>query len=399
MKRIISLLAAAFTLITLAACAEKVKPVKSSGAVWQYTYAGVEHHYLDAVCAYLAEYDADHLELADGMIPCITSIDIDNDDQKNIRFFGIFDIYNYALSEKTLVEKSAKRLVGLFELEQLDGGKCSVKNASLVDENDAAAIEKLCGGREMALEGLKNPVVSEESRRLYVSQFVKKNGIDAEKYKKANGEEIAITYQKKASPSWVAQLPEAAETDCLIVVDITSGTNAVLTMHEKNADGTWNQTLDDAAFIGKNGPGKTREGDTKTPLGTFGFNAALGINDDPGCAIPYIKVNDTHYWVADSNSAHYNKLVSTDEYTDFDVEEAERIMDYPNAYKYLLNTTYNEQCAPGVGSAIFLHCYREQRTYTGGCISIPFESMEYVMKHISPDAKIIIRMQPDGISY
>ena len=74
-------------------------------------------------------------------------------------------------------------------------------------------------------------------------------------------------------------------------------------------------------------------------------------------------------------------------------------MDYPNAYKYLLNTTYNEQCAPGVGSAIFLHCYREQRTYTGGCISIPFESMEYVMKHISPDAKIIIRMQPDGISY
>ena len=89
----------------------------------------------------------------------------------------------------------------------------------------------------------------------------------------------------------------------------------------------------------------------------------------------------------------YNKLVTTTEYTDFDPDASERIVDYPNAYKYILNTTYNEDGTPMKGSAIFLHCYREQRTYTGGCISIPFDKMEYVMTHVQPDSKIIIRMK------
>ena len=76
------------------------------------------------------------------------------------------------------------------------------------------------------------------------------------------------------------------------------------------------------------------------------------------------------------------------------MEDAEHLVDYPNAYRLILNTTYNEAGTPGLGSAIFLHCYREQRTYTGGCISIPYESMKYVMTHIRPDAKIVIRLKP-----
>ena len=245
----------------------------------------------------------------------------------------------------------------------------------------------------MALEGLTNPVATEETRRFFISEYVKKSGLKASSYKPLNSESLLIDYVKYNSPDWVKELPEAKETDCIIVVDVTVGSNAILTMHEKNADGVWEQTLDDAAFVGKNGINKTREGDTKTPVGTFGFNKALGINDDPGCALHYTKVNDSHYWDCDSNSEHYNTLVSIDEYKDFSTDDSEHIVDYPNAYKYILNTTYNEECVPNAGSAIFLHCYREQRTYTGGCISIPLESMEYVMKRITDDAKIIIRKQ------
>ena len=387
MKQILCVLIAVCVILSLLGCERKV----STGAVWQYSYAGTEHSYLEAISEYLAKYDADNLEISDGFIPCITSVEIDNSDENDIKLWGIFDIYNYALSEETLEEKNGKRLIGMFSLAQLEDGKCSVKEASFVDEGDDAAIEALCRDHDMALEGLKNPIATEETRRFFISEYVKKSGLKASAYKPLDGESMPIEYVKKASPDWVKTLPEAEETDSLIVVNVTVGSNAVLTMHEKNADGIWEQTLDEAAFIGKNGVGKTKEGDTKTPLGTFGFNKALGINDDPGCALPYTKVNDSHYWDCDSNSGHYNTLVSTDDYKDFSTDDSEHIVDYPNAYKYILNTTYNEECIPNAGSAIFLHCYREQRTYTGGCISIPLDSMEYVMTHIKSDSKIIIR--------
>ena len=389
MKRIVCVLIVLCVMFSLLGCERKV----STGAVWQYSYAGIEHSYLEAISDYLAKFDAENLEISDGFIPCITSVEIDNSDDKDIKLWGIFDIYNYALSEETLVEKNGKRLLGMFRLEQLEDGSCSVKEAFFADEGDTAVIEELCKGHEMALEGLTNPVATEETRRFFISEYVKKSGLKASSYKPLNSESLLIDYVKYNSPEWVKELPEAKETDCIIVVDVTVGSNAILTMHEKNADGVWEQTLDDAAFVGKNGINKTREGDTKTPVGTFGFNKALGINDDPGCALHYTKVNDSHYWDCDSNSEHYNTLVSIDEYKDFSTDDSEHIVDYPNAYKYILNTTYNEECVPNAGSAIFLHCYREQRTYTGGCISIPLESMEYVMKRITDDAKIIIRKQ------
>ena len=383
----------------LAGCGESEEQTDEqateTGATWQYEYAGIEHPYLEAISDYLVEYNDENLEQADGMIPCITSIEIDNDDMSSIKLWGIFDIYNYSLQDGTLVEENGTRLLGMFDLNQEeDGGPCTVNDAVFVNEGDEDAISELCAGHDMALAGLTDPKVTQESRRWFISEFVKAAGLDVTQYQMSDGEEVPLVYEAEASPVWVEELPEASETDSLIVVDITIGSNAVLTMHEKNKDGNWEQTLDEAAFIGKNGPGKTMEGDLKTPLGTFGFNDALGINDDPGCALEYTKVNDTHYWVGDSNSDRYNTLVSTDEYTDFDMDASEHIVDYPNAYKYILNTTYNEERIPNKGSAIFLHCYREQRTYTGGCISIPLEKMEYVMQHVAKDTKIIIRMQP-----
>ena len=373
-----------------------MEPVEefASQAVWKYEYAGVEHPYLVAVTDYLREYGEENLVITGGLIPCVTSLQIDNDDSSDIRMWGIFDIYNYSLRDYTLVEESGERLLGLFHLSQAADGTCAVTGTEFVEEGDDAAIEALCAGYDLALNGLKDPVVTEETRRWYISQFVRAEGLDAVQYQPAGCDPVPLEYEAQESPEWVAALPEADQTDSLIVVDITVGSNAILTMHEKNSDGVWMQTLDEAAFIGKNGPGKTREGDLRTPIGTFGFNAAFGINDDPGCALGYVKVDDTYYWVADSNSDRYNTMVSTRDYTDFNTGESEHLIEMTNAYKYALNTTYNEECEPGKGSAIFLHCYREERTYTGGCISIPLEKMEYVMRHVQAGTKIIIRMAP-----
>jgi len=399
MKHLLSLFLVFSLTLTLSACgtepaedAAKGDGTASTGEIWQYSYAGVEHPYLTAISNYLAAYDAENLEIKDGMIPCITALQIDNDDDADIKVWGIFDIYNYSLKDKVLVEENGTRLMGLFHLCQDQNGT-AVTDASFVDEGDTDAIEALCEDYDLALNGMKDPVVTEESRRWYISQFVEAEGLDADHYQPAGSDPLPLAYEPQPSPDEIADLPEASETDSLIIVDITVGSNAILTMHEKDADGNWQQTLDEAAFIGKNGPGKTKEGDLMTPLGTLGFNAALGILDDPGCtAFEYTKVDDSHYWDADSNSDRYNTLVSTNDYTDFNLDDSEHIVDYPNAYKYILNTTYNEEGTPNKGSAIFLHCYREERTYTGGCISIPVDKMEYVMTHIQPDSKIILRM-------
>lgn len=395
MKRMIWILCPACILFSLV-CFGAGDPGSASGRrfPWRYSYAGTEHAYLEAISDYLLGYYEERPELGDGMIPCFTSLEVDNENEKDIKFWGIFDIYTYSLKEETLIEESGTRLLGLFRLEQDKEGKCHVIEASFVEPGDTDAIQELCKGHDLALEGMLHPTVAEESRRWYIAQFVKAAGIPADKYQPAGSEAMPICYEKQASPDWLYELLETRETDCILVVDIGVGSNAVLTMHEKNAKGLWEQTLDEAAFIGKNGSGKAREGDTKTPLGSFGFNAALGIDDDPGCPLPYTKVDASHYWDCDGTSARYNSLVSTDDYTDFHLEDAEHLVDYPNAYRLILNTTYNEAGTPGLGSAIFLHCYREQRTYTGGCISIPYESMKYVMTHIQPDAKIVIRLKP-----
>ena len=136
---------------------------------------------------------------------------------------------------------------------------------------------------------------------------------------------------------------------------------------------------------------KTKEGDGMTPVGTFGFNAAFGIADDPGCAIPYTKVDDDTYWSGDvRDGKQYNKMVSLKDYPDLDKENSEHIMDYTRHYQYCLNISYNDACKPGAGSAIFLHCLAPAKPFTGGCVAIPMNQMKLVMQKVKPDCKVVI---------
>ena len=84
-------------------------------------------------------------------------------------------------------------------------------------------------------------------------------------------------------------------------------------MHEKNSAGNWEQIMTTPGFIGKNGLEKTREGDGKTPSGSFHFNKAFGIEKNPGCAFDYVKLDENFYWSGDTNYK-YNQLVDIREY-------------------------------------------------------------------------------------
>ena len=160
----------------------------------------------------------------------------------------------------------------------------------------------------------------------------------------------------------------------------------------------WKLVLETEAIIGKNGLGKTKEGDGKTPIGVFLFVKAFGILDNPGTKIEYTKVKENDYWVDDSGSSYYNQFVSANECVK-DWDSAEHIVEYGESYHYVLATSYNSERIPGRGSAVFLHCTSEEAEYTAGCIAVPEVYMREIMKWVEPQCVLIIDSEKNILSY
>ncbi len=193
------------------------------------------------------------------------------------------------------------------------------------------------------------------------------------------------------TPDDIKNLKVASTTDQLMVVipKATEVSDAYFYMYIKDEEGNWNEFINTRAYIGKNGIGKEKEGDNKTPIGLYNFTKFFGIADNPGASVPYIKANETLYWNGDSNSDRYNQMVSTDHYTDFDTAESEHIIDYTKAYQYCMHISYNYEGIPHLGSAIFLHCF-SNNPYTAGCVAISEDNMKRILQTVNENCKIII---------
>ena len=196
------------------------------------------------------------------------------------------------------------------------------------------------------------------------------------------------------SPEWVTALPAAQEAEQLFVVAAMAmdRTTASISMHRKDADGSWKQILSTPGFVGRNGlclDADHVEGCGQTPVGVYHFNKAFGIAPDPGCAIPYIQVDDDIYWSGDPDN-HYNEMVNINDYPELAMDDSEHIVDYEYQYQYCLNISFNEACTPGRGSAIFLHCLGPTKPYTGGCVALPENIMKLVMQNVREDCVVVI---------
>ena len=194
------------------------------------------------------------------------------------------------------------------------------------------------------------------------------------------------------SPEFVGELEQAKDANQLFVVAAVGKTTAYVSMHQKDEDGNWKQILTTPGYIGKEGLDKTKEGDSKTPTGTYHFNYAFGINEDPGCsAFEYQQVTDDDYWSGDQRDGyHYNEMVSIKDLPDLDVDNSEHIVDYPVHYQYCMNISWNEDGEAGKGSAIFLHCLGPQKPYTGGCVALPKDKVITAMQNVDKDCVVVI---------
>ena len=161
----------------------------------------------------------------------------------------------------------------------------------------------------------------------------------------------------------------------LIFVQYQGNSKAKLILYKKTKEKKWKKVLSCRAYVGKNGIGKVREGDMRTPTGTYMLNKAFGCLKDPGSKMKYTRLNKNLYWCGDRH--YYNKMI--------DIRKAphrckgEHLYLYKKQYAYAMNINYNRKGEYGKGSAIFLHCYG-YNPYTAGCVAVSKKNMKKILR-------------------
>lgn len=180
------------------------------------------------------------------------------------------------------------------------------------------------------------------------------------------------------------QYRDDAKTNQLVFVRYTGGSSAKVQMYQKSGR-KWKRIVNCSGYVGSNGIGKTKEGDKKTPTGTFNLTQAFGIKADPGAGTSYVQINQYLYWCGDQ--PYYNQLIDIRNHPH--TCRGEHLIDYTPQYYYGMFLDYNKDCVYGKGSAIFLHC-TGSNPYTAGCIAVSQENMIKIIQNAKSGAKICI---------
>jgi len=136
------------------------------------------------------------------------------------------------------------------------------------------------------------------------------------------------------------------------------------------------------ARVGYNGvamPGAKREGDGKTPSGTFGFGFFFGVQGRLAFRFPFRHAYPFDYWDDDPASPRYNEWVNARRH---DPGASPEPMHEVPAYDYAAVIAYNTARTPGLGSAIFLHV--GTGSATAGCVSVPRARLIGLLRWLRP---------------
>ncbi len=143
--------------------------------------------------------------------------------------------------------------------------------------------------------------------------------------------------------------------------------------------------------IGKKGfTKKKREGDKKTPVGTFEIGSLYYRGDKhpkPFTKIKCIPILKNMGWCDNPlDKKNYNKLINTKKKN----TKHEKLFRKDNKYDFLIPIKYNtKKIIPGKGSAIFLHITNNYN-FTHGCIALQKKDFLILLKLINKKTKIKI---------
>lgn len=146
-----------------------------------------------------------------------------------------------------------------------------------------------------------------------------------------------------------------------------------------------------SASFGKSGSiaaSQKREGDGKTPLGTFTLQTALlrpDRNQPPAAKLPWRWLRPSDGWSDTAADPAYNRPVIHPH-----PHGAEHLWRDDHAYDIIITLSHNTPPIPGLGSAVFLHCTQPDARPTEGCIAIPHAVLARWLAHFTPNRPIVI---------
>ena len=132
-----------------------------------------------------------------------------------------------------------------------------------------------------------------------------------------------------------------------------------------------------------------REGDWKTPLGTYRVQSLLlrpdRVEVPPGLSLPWRWLATQDGWSDDPADPAYNQPV-----THPHGHSAERLWRGDGLYDIIVIIDHNDPPVPGLGSAVFLHCTAE-KPYTAGCVAVDRAAWLEILPRLSPGESVRIR--------
>ena len=158
-----------------------------------------------------------------------------------------------------------------------------------------------------------------------------------------------------------------------------------LSLWNKDSKG-WKMDFQSYCGYGRNGLSfDKREGDGKTPVGSFTLPYAMGFTPNLTENIIYRNITPNSQ-LSSENNDNYNRWIERVGISD----ESEQLSDYYQ-YKYALGVGYNiAPVEPGKGSAIFIRCKDYESWNTAGSISLPEDMMLELVKKVHNGAYVII---------
>lgn len=187
------------------------------------------------------------------------------------------------------------------------------------------------------------------------------------------------------SASWPYKADILHSTQMVVVeAKSVNARNGTLSLKQKSG-GQWQTVLSGISVtLGKNGIGKIKEGDGRTPSGVFRLGQGFGSAIDPGGLIlSYTRTTTQDYWIDDPLSREYNQWVSYTGNADQRWNSYERLRQ--PLYKYAVVIDYNhDPVVSGKGSAIFLHIWNGPDKPTAGCIAMSEQNLLKLMRLLDP---------------
>ncbi|MEW4369311.1 L,D-transpeptidase family protein [Paenibacillus kandeliae] len=185
----------------------------------------------------------------------------------------------------------------------------------------------------------------------------------------------------------------SSEQIILVIADRQSSITGRLYVYEKQESGWKRQLGPISVVLGNKGLGKTKEGDGKTPLGTYTLGTAFGSSNQApiGLKTDYRTAGEDDYWIDTPGSPDYNSWVA------YEGNPKERWSSFERLnnplYQYAMVINYNiDPVVSGKGSAIFMHIWRASNKPTEGCIAMSQDNLLRVMKIIDPELNPKIRI-------